>query len=558
MNPFQAAKDAAAKKGRAISVVTNSVELQRILSLRRRKLDLTYEAEGGSLPDVSVYFCKSDSPLRFWPIQSAALVEAAQHNGLFAPIKVGGGKTLICLALPEVMDAKRAVLLVRPQLRDQLEEEALTFYGKHFDLPLDRTTVVAYSELSSQGGAFILDELKPDLIIADEAHCLKRRQSARTKRFLRFMRAHPECRFCALSGTMTTRSILEYAHLLELALRKNSPLPQGWHELQDWAGALDVKPEQITLPGKLKLFCDKGESPRQGFRRRLVETPGVVATEEDALGTSLVIQRLEFDYPLQTEYESAEKNWEYDDQVFVEAVDRARFLRQISLGFYYKWDWPNGEPDYAWLEARKAWNAEVREMLKRSRPGLDSPGLLEKAAKKGEWESQTYGAWAAVKNRAQPPTVAVWVEEFIWKQVFWWLREIEGKRGIIWYEFQAIGEHLAKWCSLPHYGPDKDPRKAKERVIVASLKAHGDGKNLQAFSRQLFTSMPPNGSTVEQGIGRSHREGQTDDLVEVSFFAHTPALSDSFGSVLEDAHYVEQTTGHRQKVLYASKVSMRI
>jgi hypothetical protein len=555
---FQIAKDAAKRRGRAISVVTNSVELQRILTVPRRELDLVYEEDGGSLQDVSSYFCKPDSPLRFWAIQSAALVEAAQQNGLFAPIKVGGGKTLICLALPEVMDSKRAVLLVRPQLRDQLEEEAEEFYGAHFNLPLDRIRVVAYSELSSQEGAFVLDEEKPDLIVADEVHCLKRRESARTKRFLRYMREHPECRFCALSGTITTRSILEYAHLIELALRKNSPLPVSWNELKDWAGALDVNPEMVVLPGKLKLFCRDAETPREGYRRRLVETPGVVATEEDALGTSLVIQRLDFPYPLEEEYKQAAKDWEFDDQVFVEALDYRRFLRQLSLGFYYKWDWPEGEPDYEWLEARKAWSQEVREMLKRSRRGMDSPGLLEKAAKAGKWDSQTYAAWAAVKDRPKPPTRTIWVEEFIWKSVFAWIREIEGKRGIIWYEFQAIGENVAKWCGLPLYDPSKDPRKAKEPVIVASLKAHGDGKNLQAFSRQLFTSMPPNGTIVEQGIGRSHREGQTDDLVEVSWFGHTEAMSDAFGSVLEDARYVEQTTGHRQKVLYATKVRRTI
>ena len=553
MNPFEAARKAAAQKGRAISTVTNSVEFQRILAIPRRTLDL-------NAVDVSIYFCKPGTPLRFWPIQSAALVEAAQHNGLFAPIKVGGGKTLICLALPEVMDAKKAVLLVRPQLRDQLKQEAESFYGKHFNLPLDRITVVAYSELSAQSGAFVLDDIKPDLIIADEAHCLRHRTAARTKRFLRYMREHPECRFCALSGTMTTRSILDYAHLSELALRKNSPLPIGWNELRDWAGALDVKPEQISLPGKLTAFCKNGESVREGFRRRLIETPGVVASEEGSLGTSLVIRRLVFDPPpaIVNAYEKAHDEWEYAGEVFTEAVDLNRFLRQISLGFYYRWDWPDDEPDHEWLDARSAWNKEVREMLKRSRSGMDSPGLLEAAAKRGDWASVAYPAWAAVKHRPQPPTVAVWVDEFLWKQVFSWIRSIGDKRGIIWYEHRTVGENISRWCGLPHYGPESDPRKAKEPVIVASLKAHGDGKNLQAFSRQLFLSLPANGTIVEQAIGRSHRHGQTDDLVEVSWFAHTDVLSEAFGSVMEDALYVEETTGHRQKVLYASRVSARI
>lgn len=553
MGVFDLAKEAAAKQGRAIGVVTNSVEFKRVLALPRRTLDLA------KVPDASSYFCKPGTTLHFWPIQSAALVEAAEYNGLFAPIAVGKGKTLICLALPEAMDSKQAVLLVKPQLRDQLREESKSFYGKHFNLPLDRIRVVAYSELSAQTGAFILDEIKPDLIIADEAHCLRHRDAARTKRFLRYMREHPECRFCALSGTMTNDSILDYSHLLELALRKNSPVPVSWHELKDWSGALDVSPEQVVLPGKLKLFCQGGETVREGFRRRLIETPGVVASDKDELGVSLVIQRIEFDYPLVEEYSRAQRDWEFNGEVFVDAMSMHRFLRQLSLGFYYRWDWPDGKPDYEWLDARAAWNKEVREMLKISRRGADSPGLLEKLAQSGKWNSQTYPAWAAVKHRPEPPTVAVWIDDFIWRHIFSWIRLIgDDKRGIIWYEHQTVGEKMSQLCGLPHYDPSRDPRDSTDQVILASLKAHGDGKNLQAYSRQLFLAPPSNGTTIEQAIGRSHRHGQTDDTVEVAWFGHTEAMLDSFGSAMADARYVAETTGHQQKILYANKTVVKL
>jgi hypothetical protein len=82
----------------------------------------------------------------------------------------------------------------------------------------------------------------------------------------------------------------------------------SWHELKDWSGALDVKPDQIVLPGKLMMFCRGGETARQGYRRRLVETAGVVAGSENELGTSLVIQKISFRYPLQFEFDQASKN----------------------------------------------------------------------------------------------------------------------------------------------------------------------------------------------------------------------------------------------------------
>jgi len=548
-----------AEKLAAQSVVTNSVELQRIQALPRRICDLVYEADGGTLQDITELFAKPTSTMRFWPVQSAMLIEAAKADGLFAPVKVGAGKTLTALALPEAMDSKSAVILVKPQLRDQLKDEAAGLYGKNFRLPLDRITIVAYSELSAQSGAFVLEEITPDLIIADEAHCLKNKKSARTKRFLRYMREHPHCRFCALSGTMTVRSVLDYAHLLELALRKNSPLPVSYHELQDWAGALDVKPERPTRPGRLSVFCKNGENHRQGYQRRLLETEGVVATSgKDDIGTSLIVQHIDIAYPevLADAYKQAVKNWAYDGEEFAEPMELQRFLRQISMGFHYIWDWPGGDPDYDWLEARAAWNKEVREQLKRSRPGLDSPGLIEKAVAAGKLSSDAWAAWAAVKDRPQPPTKTIWVEKFLAKAVFAWIRGFSDKqrRGIIWYSHQAVGEYLSDYCGLPLYGPDKDPRKATEQVIVASLNAHGDGKNLQPFSEQLFTSLPGNGKTVEQAMGRSHRPGQLADTVNVSWFSHTGVLKGSLDKVLADAEYVEATTGQRQKILYATRL----
>ena len=116
-----------------VGVVTNSAEFQRILNLPRRVLDLT------SVLDVTPMFRKSGK-LSFWPIQSAALIEASLADGLFAPIGVGHGKTLIGLALPEAMSSSRTVYLVKPDLKRQLETEDIEFYGEHFYLPLDRIT----------------------------------------------------------------------------------------------------------------------------------------------------------------------------------------------------------------------------------------------------------------------------------------------------------------------------------------------------------------------------------------------------------------------------------
>jgi hypothetical protein len=467
------------------------------------------------------------------------------------------------------MEAKNAVYLVKPDLKRQLQREAEHFYGKHFNLPLDRITIVSYTELSSANTATILEKIDPDLIICDEAHCLRHKDSARTKRFMRFAKEHPNCRYVFLSGTMTTRSVRDYAHLIELALRKNSPLPRGYYEINDWAGALDVKPEYEMDPGVLRHFCVGNETVREGYRRRLVETLGVVATEEGAIGTSLIIRKLTMMVPSDVcdMIEDVEKKWELDGEEIVTAVEMFRALKQLAMGFYYYWDWP-GDPDVEWLEARAEWNKEVRQRLQGAGEGFDSPLLLARAAERRQlwdedgrpkpkpekmWESESWAAWSLVKDRKPPPTKPAWISDFAICAAIAWAKTQE-QPAIIWYSSVALGEKIATLGGYPLFGAATDASESREPVIVASIPTQGTGKNLQHYSRNLVVELPPNGTTFEQLAGRTHRPGQTADEVVIEWFGHTAELENSMAKVLADAEYMEQTTGQRQKVLYATRI----
>ena len=525
--------------------VQNSLELKRILALPRREL-----------PDVDLTseFAKPGGSLRLRPIQSQALYEAREADGLFAPIAVGGGKTLI---------AQRAVILTKPDLKRQMIREREHFYGKHFRLTT--AAVVSYNELSSAKSAGILDEIKPDLIIADEAHCLKRKEAARTKRFRRYMKQNPGTRFCAMSGTMTSRSILEYAHLIDLALGKNSPLPNRRGDLLEWSAALDVNVESPMPPGYLRLLCEEGEEVRDGYRRRLVQTPGVVATSEGSLGTSLVVRKRSPKVAPEVAelYRSVENTWSLDGEEFDSAMHLAKALKQISCGFYYVWDWPNGEKDVEWLEARSNWHKEVRERLKYSSEGMDSPLLLFNAAQRYHagirdgkaWASEHWPEWARVKDRwkPHPPKKTIWVSDFLVRDAIAWAAK--HPRGIIWCQWVALAERISAVGNLPLYGAGADAGLATEPVIVCTTATQGTGKNLQHhYEHNLFTSLPPNGKDVEQILGRTHRPGQLADEVTVTWCAHTGVLASALDRVKEDARYMEKTTGQRQKILYATTV----
>jgi hypothetical protein len=547
-----------------LGTVTRSSEFDRIMALPRRVLDLK------SVQDLTPYFARTGLySLR--PIQSASLIEAAHANGLFAIIGVGYGKTLIGLALPEALDSKKTVYLVSADLKAQLQRETERFYDKHFVLPLDRIVVISYEELSDPRYGDVLDREQPDLVVGDEIHKLRNAEATRTKRFRAFFKDHPECRLAALSGTVTNRTPVDYAHLIELALRKNSPLPLGYRELRDWAGALAVKPDYRMRPGILKRFCKEGESVSSGFKRRLVETRGVVATEESAIGTSLIIRKLRLPLPPIIKELSAQvtKKWSLEEEEFEDATQRARALRQLATGFYYRWDWPGGEPDFEWLDARTAWAREVRGKLKYATKGMDSAALLAEAAERfyqweaegrprprpeKVWDSMAWPEWRLLRHREPPPTVAVWKHDFLVNACIAWAKRQDAPR-IIWYGPVALGERIAQKGGFPLYGAGTDAGESTAETIVCSIAAQGTGKNLQHYCRNLLAWMPSNGTVAEQLIGRTHRPGQEADEVVVDWFGHTRQLEDSMAQIIEDAEYQQRTTGQQQKVLYADRIN---
>ena len=546
--------------GEPWGVVPNSAEMQRIMRMPRRFLDLDKQlidlGDGPeAIPDCTRMFRRPGGAMTFRPVQSVCLLEAAIANGALFQVGVGDGKTLITLCLPDVMDSRRAVLLVPPNLKAKTIRD-MARYSQHFNLPLDRIDLVTYWELSNADQGDVLERLQPDLVIADECQELRHRSAARTKRFLRYFRANPGTRFVGLSGSTTKHSVVDYAHLLELALGKNSPLPEGYRELQDWAGALDAKPLLPMKPGALLKLCVPGEEVRDGYRRRLRETRGVVVTSQSKLDVALRVRRLDLHVPMELEAfrQRVIKTWALADEEFQDQLMLTRALRQLSAGFYYRWSWP-GEPDHEWIDARRNWHREVRTYLAHSsRPGMDSPELLKRAARSGTWKSEAWPAWSAVADRPEPPVEPVWLSDFLVEVAVKWAEE-NSRGSIIWYEHGAIGRALEDALQVPRYGAGEDAETATEPLILCSIKAQGTGKNLQhRYSKNLITTLPSSGDTFEQLVGRTHREGQPEHEVSVDWFGHTLEMHAAWSNILQDAEYVEQTQGTRQRVLYADVI----
>lgn len=533
--------------------VSYSGDFRRIESLPRRQW------EGDErLPQVVDLLTRelrtAAGQMALWTVQAVALRDITLQRGAFLPIGVGQGKALISLLAPVVLEAQRPVLFVPAQLREQTNAYVLPRMAVHWKLH-PNLRVIGYSELSLAKNAHMLEELQPDLIIMDEAHSVRHLKTGRARRLVRYFREHPETMCVAMSGTVSSRSLRDFAHIIRWCLKDQTPLPEKWSELNEWADALDEKvPDQQRVgPGALRRFCLPEENARQGFRRRLTETPGVVATQENLLGTSLRVLPFEgLAMPRNVERlaQQMRTTWATPNgDIITEAVELWRHMRELSLGFYYKW---SPAPPKEWLEARSEWKKYVRETLGKRR--LDTELQVWNECERAEElpVDHPWHLWKALKDAFQLRTVAEWVDDFAVQACCRWLAaRTEDEPGICWVEHRAFGAAVAAASGKPYFeAGDNGILGCKELAIIASQQSHSEGKNLEHYCRALVTSPMASGKSWEQQIGRLHREGQKADEVVFEVLLHAPELMACFGQAVSDARYLQDTFGNRQKLCY--------
>lgn len=571
-----------------------SEDLTRILALPRRARPSLVEQqhmadEMTARLSIENRDCKCAS-LRKWqsnpcikklfPVQGWYLYEAAQCNGALGHVMAGGGKTgidiLLAMAVPNV---KRAVLLLPPQLRIQFVRD-YELWSQHFRTPNlvgarwftpGRPTLemLAYSELSHESCTTWLESNQPDVLIEDEAHNLKNPQSVRGNRFVRyFAETKKEPYSFAHSGTLTTRSPSDYAHLSAICLREGSPLPIDPNTTREWCGALEANTNGPPAPpGELRRLCTPTETARDGFRRRLIETRGVIVTHDNDLEARIVIHARKpptMPDAVKSALELVRRRSQRPDgEELTEKMDVAKVAKQVSSGFFYRWKYPRGEPEsliLEWLRVRKSWNRELAERMEHRSPGMDSPKLLTDAAERsrvgyrGElpvWRAEHWAAWHAIEEKVQPVRETVWISDWLARDAVEYGKEAPS---VIWYLSTAWGARVAELggFELCAEGTDASERIAAldgTRTIVASIKAHGTGKNLQMYSRCLIAHSPTDG--WEQLLARHHRHGQTAGVVGVDVYRHTPEAAGPLESARELALYVQTTTGAPQRLLMA-------
>jgi len=553
--------------------VPNTSELQRILNLPRRVWK--DDPRLGELVEVlTTYLKKPEGTMELWPVQAKALEELHDLGFLFGKLPIGEGKTLVSFLAPRVLDTDgrptRALLIVPAKLREKTYAE-FSVLREHWQESawVLREPVVSYEKISREGGTELLEELAPDLLILDEAHRVKNLSAACTRRINAYIEAHRP-RVVAMSGTFTNRSLLDFAHILRWCMPgEKMPLPQIKQELEVWAAALDEmkfngKRVEVDV-GALKRFCRDEEFTRVGvreaFKRRLNETPGIVAVEAKGCAASLnvvltpVIGYRERTREFARKLRAGEKP-NGDAVTDDDLAARWRIFRTLTSGFWLAWQ---PQPPEKWLKARRAWKASARRVLEQHWPGLESEALVAKAASRdalpgvvnpGSIVVSAYREWKSIENEHRHDVVPVWVDDTMLRFVDDWRKD---HVGIVWVSEVALGERLQADLGLPYFHElgrcgkklidDADP---KDGCIVASVGSNAEGRNLQRWNDNLVVSLPPTGSVVEQMVGRTHRPGQEADEVWVEIALGCDVEFECWLQAMRDVRYAEATEGSKK------------
>lgn len=211
-------------------------------------------------------------------------------------------------------------------------------------------------------------------------------------------------------------------------------------------------------------------------------------------------------------------------------------------------------PPPEWLRARRDWNSFVREQISNSRK-YDTMLQVANACRAGLLDSKALDVWKKIESSYEPATRPIFYDTIALETCLTWLKK---NVGIVWVEHQAFGAALSQLSGVSYFGPGgldasgaSIANEKADRSVIASVAACGQGFNLQMFSKNLITSCPSGAATIEQVLGRTHRDGQLADEVTVDVLLGCLEQFEAFERALDGATAAEALLGHSQKLLLA-------
>jgi hypothetical protein len=549
------------RKAQRTGGVRLSPEFQRVTELPRRQY--TEEETQAIVMAMTEALKTPHGQMILRAAQALGLLEAGMYRGLMGPIRVGGGKTLVSLLVAYVLGSIRPLLVLPANAIDPTRERQRAL-SEHWRIPY-WLHYVSYESLGRKSHEKFLEELNPDCIIEDEAHMSANPKAGVTRRLKRFIRGDKstglgghDIPVIVLSGTLTKRSLKNYAHLADWSLKDRSPLPRTYSDVEQWADVIDERPvndqKDHFKAGALVWFSggvDDQVAIREGFANHLLATPGVIGTFDPGPTCSLEVHRVTVPHPeeIRKAFYTLRKHWASPDGwLLMGGLEKNRVARQLAVGFYYR---PVERPPTDWLIARRAWHQFVRHTIQYNRLGIDTESVVALACAHGKLDPTIYNAWRAIKDTFKLKTEAVWIDGYCVEAAAKWL---ENERGLVFCEHIEFAEMLSALTGVPYFGKNATSPEGvhieqhKGRPGICSLPSCHKIWNLQEWNRGLVVAPPSSGQWCEQLLGRFHRDGQLADLVQWDFMVQCLEHNNAVAQARRDANYVEQTQVQVQKL----------
>lgn len=575
--------------------VKDSPDYQRIKALPQREID---PEECKALAEVLTPILTTPRGKRLGvslkPLQALAFHEMHLMRGAHLGLPVGEGKTLICMLAPHILDAKRAVLIVPASLKDKTYAEFVE-YSKDWQAPALGARIISYHDLRADEK--LLDKIKPDLIILDEADSARAHDRSAAQILGNYIGT---CKICAsllkkprackhlpmvitMTGTSSRFSITDFSHFLIWTLKDNAPVPLDPKELTKWGFAIDeLKAGQFGMPKrwrpgvlvdladqkriakrqptrKWSKYANAGASDndvmlaRAAFQKRLRLTPGVIIVDGTACDKPLTINHLlpPEDPEIDEMFERFRGMGETPDgDVLTDTLAEYRFATEAGCGVFSVWDPP---PPEKWMKRRKACFRFIRARIEEARH-TSRPLYTEGRALKRFRHEEVVKRWLAIRKSFKPNSVPRWVSGSVVYAAREWARN---HVGLIFTRNVAVGRAIAEVCGLEYYGAKgknangqsiekADPTKSAVLSIDANLR----GRNLQGWHRMLVIGCPQAATQLEQLIGREHRYGQLRGVI-VDIMITSVDAEYAFEMAEREARFVLETQGQKQKILRA-------
>lgn len=540
--------------GDSSGFVRNTAELKRVVALPRSIWNDRTDVDG-LIDLLTEEYSLPLGSMRLRPVQAVTLESLADNSGAFGLIGVGEGKTLITYLAPLVVNSERPLLIVPAKLKQKtiIEFAELAKHWQHTDIK-----VISYEWLSRIGAAEFLDEFQPDLVIADEAHKLKNPSASVTRRVVRYLR-DTRAIFLPMSGTVANRSLMDFHHLLALAVgAETMPLPAPAAECKVWAQAVDEKVKGRARAGALRFLLNDDEKPslsniRSAVGRRIHQTFGVVNTQKKSVDASIVVSTFsprmdKYIEQLIRNLISARVTPTGEEAM---PTDVHRHLRTLVSGFFYRWDPP---PPRAWSKARSWWKSYARDILEQEDERFDSELQVANGVDRGDLnDGGALDGWREIRDEFKPNSVPEWITEHPLREA---LKRDSGNT-IFWVEHIATGQKLEEISGLPYYhrlGMSSEGDfigQHKSGSLIASIASNAEGRNMQHYAHNVIVTPPASGRTMEQLMGRTHRTGQKADEVGFEIMTGHPSIVGHLQQAIADARFIHATTGQPQKLLLA-------